>query len=235
MAADSSQFEVYLESGVKRVLAVAVDWPGWCRSAKDETAALGALLQAAPRYAEVVESAGLPFPLPGHPYQLHVCTRLEGSAVTDMGVPEKMLARDAEPMNEAEVARASSLLRACWAAFDRAIAATRGQELRKGPRGGGREPEAIIRHVAEAEAAYTARVGLRSIFDAVSQAADLDAALAAAHARALEGLAAVAPIGLPPPGPRGGARWPARYFVRRVAYHVVDHTWEIQDRLQPAD
>jgi hypothetical protein len=29
-------FEVYLETGQKRVFAAAVDWPGWCRSGRDE-------------------------------------------------------------------------------------------------------------------------------------------------------------------------------------------------------
>ncbi len=42
---------VYLELGSKRVFAAAVDWPGWCRSGKDERQALDALLAAAPRYA----------------------------------------------------------------------------------------------------------------------------------------------------------------------------------------
>jgi hypothetical protein len=32
-------------------------------------------------------------------------------------------------------------------------------------------------------------------------------------------------------GPRGGIRWPARYYVRRAAWHVLDHAWEIEDRL----
>jgi hypothetical protein len=32
-------------------------------------------------------------------------------------------------------------------------------------------------------------------------------------------------------GPRGGKRWLPRYFVRREAWHVLDHVWEIEDRL----
>jgi hypothetical protein len=35
---------------------------------------------------------------------------------------------------------------------------------------------------------------------------------------------------IPERGPRGGVRWTPRYFVRRSAWHVVDHVWEIEDR-----
>jgi hypothetical protein len=33
-------------------------------------------------------------------------------------------------------------------------------------------------------------------------------------------------------GPRGGRRWTPRYFVRRDAWHVLDHVWEIEDRIK---
>jgi len=36
---------------------------------------------------------------------------------------------------------------------------------------------------------------------------------------------------IPHQGPRGGALWTPRYFVRRVAWHTVDHLWEIEDRI----
>ena len=49
MAVDQSQVDVYIETGQKRALAVALDWPGWCRSGRDDSSALEALLQAAPR------------------------------------------------------------------------------------------------------------------------------------------------------------------------------------------
>lgn len=47
----------------------------------------------------------------------------------------------------------------------------------------------------------------------------------------LEGLAAAARGELEARGPRGGLHWTPRYFVRRLAWHVLDHTWEIEDRL----
>ena len=46
----------------------------------------------------------------------------------------------------------------------------------------------------------------------------------------LEALAASVRGEVPETGPRGGKRWSARYFVRREAWHVLDHAWEIEDR-----
>ena len=54
---------VYLETGGKRVLAAALDWPGWWRGGKSEEEALQSLLHTAPRYAAIVGRAGV--------FQLH--------------------------------------------------------------------------------------------------------------------------------------------------------------------
>jgi hypothetical protein len=129
-------------------------------------------------------------------------------------------------MDQAAVKRATTVLRACWDAFDRAVERAAGKELIKGPRGGGRELAAIQSHVTGAEAGYAGRIGLKL----EEIAPDDEAALAEHRRKIIDGLSEIAPLGALAPGPRGGARWPARYFVRRVAYHVVDHTWEIEDR-----
>jgi hypothetical protein len=47
----------------------------------------------------------------------------------------------------------------------------------------------------------------------------------------IQGLQAAADGQLPRKGPRGGKRWSPRFFVRRLAWHVVDHAWEIEDRI----
>ena len=47
----------------------------------------------------------------------------------------------------------------------------------------------------------------------------------------LAGLAAAVAGEIPAVGPRGGLRWTARYFVRRSVWHILDHAWEIEDRL----
>jgi hypothetical protein len=33
--------------------------------------------------------------------------------------------------------------------------------------------------------------------------------------------------------PIAGRRWPPRYAARRIAWHALDHTWEIEDRTEP--
>jgi hypothetical protein len=33
--------------------------------------------------------------------------------------------------------------------------------------------------------------------------------------------------------PIAGRRWPPRYAARRIAWHVLDHAWEIEDRSEP--
>ena len=48
----------------------------------------------------------------------------------------------------------------------------------------------------------------------------------------LAGLAASAKGEIPATSPRGGLRWSPRYLVRRSLWHIVDHTWEIEQRLE---
>ena len=33
--------------------------------------------------------------------------------------------------------------------------------------------------------------------------------------------------------PLADKRWPARYAARRIAWHALDHAWEIEDRTEP--
>ena len=48
------ELRVYLETGRRWVFAGAVDWPGWCRRAQGDEAALEALLGYADRYERAV-------------------------------------------------------------------------------------------------------------------------------------------------------------------------------------
>jgi hypothetical protein len=149
-----------------------------------------------------------------------VVERLEGDATTDFGTPSKAPSADARRFDEVELRRSRSLLRACWRAFDAAVEAGTGRPLRTGPRGGGRSLEKIVTHVAGAEGGYLRSIAARAGTE------DLDAVRDAV----LEALATAAREGLPDRGPRGGRIWSARYFVRRAAWHVLDHAWEIEDR-----
>jgi hypothetical protein len=31
--------------------------------------------------------------------------------------------------------------------------------------------------------------------------------------------------------PVAGRKWPQRYAARRIAWHALDHTWEIEDKI----
>lgn len=221
------KIEIFVESGKKRTFAGAIDWPGWCRSGPDEAGALAGLLAAAPRYAAALAPSGLDFPLPTDLAAFHVVERLPGDANTDFGVAAKVLSSDARPLDEAELARYQAMLKAFWQAFDAAAAAALGKTLRTGPRGGGRDLEKIIRHVNEADLAYLAPLGCKYRPPEAASPAEQVAQL---RAQALSALAASARGEYPAFGPRGGARWTARYYVRRVAWHLLDHAWEIEDR-----
>lgn len=224
----SNQINVYLEAGTKRIIAGALEWPGWTRDGRDEQAALHALLEYAPRYARVLGQTQLLFRMPASVADFTVIERLEGNATTDFGVPGIAPASDSQPATETDLQRFRDVLMACWHAFDAAASAAAGKSLRTGPRGGGRDLEKITRHVLEADAGYLNQTGWK-----LSKAKEADLAEQLEHVRhaILDACAASARGELPTHGPRGGARWTARYFVRRVAYHVLDHAWEIEDRM----
>jgi hypothetical protein len=220
---------IYLEIGEKRVFAAALDWPGWCRSGRDEETALRALLDCGTLYARVVRASRLGFKAPVSVSSFRVVERLKGDATTDFGAPGKAPAADARPVTDADLSRLQALLKACWRAFDVAVAAAEGRELRKGPRGGGRDLEEIIAHVAGAESGYLASLGGK-----LKLGDDPRSELRRARRAVLKALVIAAHGGFPARGPRGGVRWTPRYFVRRVAWHVLDHAWEIEDRARGA-
>jgi len=220
--------EVYVEVGRKRTFAGAVAWPGWSRSGRDETAALHALIAHAARYGRVLRGKRLGFRAPKDVGDVVVVERLEGDATTDFGAPSTMPAEDGAPLDETGARRARTILHACWGAFDSAVADARGRELRTGPRGGGRSLEAIVGHVAGADAAYLRALARRHRDD---EAAEPATRLSAARAAIDDALDAALRGEIPDRGPRGGRVWAPRFFVRRVAWHVLDHAWEIEDRL----
>jgi hypothetical protein len=228
MAGTKTQTEVYLEVGQKKIFAGALDWPGWCRSARDEETALATLVEYAPRYARIFSGTTIDFVPPDDPSAIVVVERLAGTSTTDFGAPDVAPARDAEPFDEATRERSEAILTAIWRAFDRTVRTAEGKELRKGPRGGGRECDGIVRHVLGADAAYLRRVGQKFSQD---DSAPLDQELRRTREAIGAALAAGVRGEIPAQGPRGGALWTPCYFVRRVAWHTVDHLWEIEDRI----
>jgi hypothetical protein len=211
--------DVYLEVGSKRVFACAVDWPGWCRSGKSADDALEQLSAYAPRYMPVTVQAAVRF-APSVAGSLKVVEKVRGSATTDFGAPGAIRKADSARLTPAAAARAVNLLEACWSVFDTIMQAAPAS-LRKGPRGGGRDRDKMIAHVLEAEAMYARKLGVR-----VAPPAYADEVAVAAERNAIAAALRAARAGEPPMD----AGWPPRYAVRRIAWHVLDHAWECEDR-----
>jgi hypothetical protein len=210
---------VYLEIGEKRVFASALDWPGWTRSARDEPRALDALAAYAPRYATVPKAAHIKF-VSDPRGSFKVVERVQGNATTDFGAPGIPASSDTKSLTSAEAERICALLGASWKVFDAAVAKAPA-ELRKGPRGGGRDRDKIADHIIDAEFAYTPKLGLKL----KTPLRDDKVAVQATRKAILDAIRASA--GAPQTGEK---RWPPRYVARRMAWHLLDHAWEIEDR-----
>jgi hypothetical protein len=220
--------DVYLEIGAKRVFACAVDWPGWCRSGCDEGAALEALAAYGPRYVTALRQAAAGLKLPDRPGALRVTDRVAGGAITDFGAPGAVPAADRRPFDTGEATRQEAILGSSWGAFDRAVRAAEGHRLATGPRGGGRDLEKMLGHVLDAEKAYLSKLGGR--YGKADARPDPREDLDAVRDVVLHLLAGLARGESPPRTPRTGSLWTPRYFVRRSAWHALDHAWEIEDR-----
>jgi hypothetical protein len=210
--------EVVLEVTRRRSFASAVDWPGWCRAGTTVEAALEELASYAPRYARVAAVAGVRFAA-GAGDELTVVEQLPGDATTTFGAPGIVAAADRRPLTAAEAARQARLLRASWDELAR-VGRDASPALRKGPRGGGRDRDGVVAHVIEAERSYARRVGVRH------PPFHGDAAALEACRSELEQVLRSARSG-DASDERG---WPPQYFVRRAAWHVLDHVWEIEDK-----
>ena len=218
MSPKAERLAVALESTPKKTFASALDWPGWSRSAKTPELAIEALLAYAPRYAQVIEAAGLPFP---SAFDVDVVERVEGGSGTTFGVPSYLAHQaDARPVERAEAARLASIVEAAWSIFDD-VAAGAPAELRKGPRGGGRDRDKMVGHVVEADWYYARELGLKPRQPALG-----DRAAIKSMRDEMLGV-----LREPSDGrPLAGRKWPQRYAARRIAWHALDHAWEMEDR-----
>ncbi|MBA3627591.1 MAG: hypothetical protein H0W60_07630 [Chloroflexi bacterium] len=222
------RFRVYLEMGSKKTFASALDWPGWSRSGKDADGALEALLASAARYGRAVGQVP-DFRGPVEVSDFEIQERLKGGGATDFGVPSQPARSDGDALGEAELERLVAILRACWSAFDRAAGRADGVELRKGPRGGGRDLAKMTEHVVGAEESYLRQLGARPVARGDESAADGWPA----HREAIvQTLRLRARGDEPENATKVKTRWSPRYFVRRAAWHVLDHAWEVEDRAE---
>lgn len=213
----ASRLAVVLEIGEKKVFASAADWPGWSRSGKTDEAAIEALVSYAPRYAPVAKLAGFELP---ESIEVDVFERNEGGSGTDFGVPSRVTEADARKVSKADAERLAAIVEAAWTTFDR-VAAGAPEELRKGPRGGGRDRDKMVGHVMGADSAYAREIGLKAKelgFDDRAAYERLRAEMLDVLRRPSDG------------SPLAGRRWTPRYAAHRIAWHALDHAWEMEDR-----
>ena len=217
-----TRLAVGLEVGRKRAFAWALDLPGWCRSGKTRETALDALIAAAPRYAPVAALAGVPMPDLAA-VEVEVEDETEGDSGTEFGVPYVIAPSDRRAVTAAEAVRLAASVEAAWNTFDR-VAADAPSELRKGPRGGGRDRDKMIEHVLGADHAYAREMGVRLPAGSLSDRAAVET----------ERAAVLDVLRQPSDGsPLAGRKWPQRYAARRIAWHALDHAWEMEDRAEP--
>ena len=215
--------DVYLERGSKRTFAGVLAWPGWARSGSGDEAALESLAASAQRYLAVARRTGLPVDFDAEAPDFVVVQQVRGTATTDFGAIDVVLDTDVLPVAADEAERLAVCVEAAWAELDDAADAA-SPELRKGPRGGGRDRDPMLEHVLGAEAAYARKIGVAHRQPALGDRGAIDA-IRSDIASVLR-----RPWGGEPLGIGRGKSWPPRYAARRIAWHVLDHAWEMRDK-----
>jgi hypothetical protein len=216
---DSMRVAIEIGPKGKKVVAVAPDWPGLSRGSKTEDAALDRLLAYLPRYAPIAKLAGMDAAF-SVITTADVVERYPGTGSTDFwGISFAFSSIDRQDVSTEELERELVLLRASWAFFD-AVRTRVSAEMRKGPRGGGRDRDHIVRHTLANELDWTPKIGERTPFETMftdeGLAAHRDAYCAAIRTLHAEGKMA--------------RTWPLRFLIRHTAFHTLDHTWEMEDK-----
>lgn len=215
---------VTLEIGPKgkKVVAVAPDWPGLERGATTEQAAIERLRAYLPRYAVVTKLAGMQAAF-ATMTDVNVVERYPGTGSTDFwGISFAFSSIDQQAMAGEGLERELRLMRACWAFFD-AVRSRVSAELRRGPRGGGRDRDRIVRHTLAAEQSWAKGVGVLTPDDGMLTGIELKA-YRDAYCQAIRSYHAQ--------GKMAGkmAPWPLPYLIRHTAFHTLDHAWEMEDK-----
>lgn len=217
----ANHIRVTLEIGPKgkKVAAVAPDWPGLERGATTGEAAIERLLFYVPRYAPVTKLAGMEAAF-ATITAVDVVEHYPGTGSTDFwGISFAFSSFDQQAMSGAALERELALMRACWAFFDD-VRARVSAEMQRGPRGGGRDRDHIVRHTFAAELDWAKKLGVLTSQEAMLTDQGLNAhrrsycgAIRALHSQS-----------------QMARTWPLRYLIRHTAYHTLDHAWEMEDK-----
>jgi hypothetical protein len=212
---------VMLEMGPKgkKVVAVAPDWPGLSRGAKSEETAIERLRSYLPRYAPVAMVAGMDAEFAAIA-TLDVVERYSGTGSTDFwGISFAFSDIDRQAMSSEALERELTLMRSCWAFFDD-VRARVSAELRKGPRGGGRDRDQIVRHVLGTEQDWAKKLRLPTSQDAMPTDEELNSHRDA-YCQAIQAFHSQGKM---------ARTWPLRFLIRHTAFHTMDHAWEMEDK-----
>ena len=216
-----NQLRVTVEIGPKgkKVAAVASDWPGLERGAKTEEAAIERLQSYLPRYALIAKLAGMEQEFTASS-TLDVVEQYPGTGSTDFwGISFAFSSFDKQAMSSEELERELTLMQACWAFFDE-VRSRVSAELRKGPRGGGRDRDHIVRHTLAAEQDWGKGIGVQP-FEFADLTDEILSIYRDAYCNAIREFHAEG---------KKEKKWPLRYLIRHIAYHTLDHAWEMEDK-----
>jgi hypothetical protein len=229
---ETNNLRVTLEIGLrgKRVVAVAPDWPGLERGATTGEAAIERLLSYVPRYAPVAKLAGMGAEFAagttgatsttGRALEFNVVEQYAGTGSTDFwGISFAFSGIDQEAMSGEALERELALMRSCWVFFDD-VRSRVSAEMQRGPRGGGRDRDRIVRHTLFSELDFTKKVGVLTPPEEMLTEEGLHAHRDA-YCNAIRELHSQNKM---------ARTWPLRYLIRHTAFHTLDHAWEMHDK-----
>jgi hypothetical protein len=217
----TNPMRVTLEIGPKgkKVVAVAPDWPGLERGAKTGPAAIERLLAYVPRYAAVARLAGMEAAFLSST-AVDIVEQYPGVGSTDFwGISFAFSSIDQQAISAEALERDLTLMQACWAFFDH-VRSRVSAEMRKGPRGGGRDRDRIVSHTFAAEMDWAKKLGVTASLEALRTNEGLKA-YRQAYCDAIRVFHSQGKM---------ARTWPLRYLVRHTAFHTLDHSWEMEDK-----
>ena len=217
----ADQIRVTLEFGPKgkKVVAVAPDWPGLERGATTGEAAIERLLSYVPRYATVTKLAGMESAFTTIT-NVDVVEQYTGTGSTDFwGISFAFSGIDQQAMPGEALERELALMQASWAFFDD-VRSRVSAEMQRGPRGGGRDRDRIVRHTFAAEQDWAKKLGVLTPLEAMLTDEGLNAHRDA-YCNAIRALHSQSKM---------ARTWPLRYLIRHTAFHTLDHAWEMEDK-----